>query len=169
MIKTNRRFHIILVSIVVICLGIAGVFYYVNHQKNEVNQAKVDTKAKDYDFDVEKGEDWTPDTILFPSYDNINIVEGDQAMYVALCNPKVNKVNFKYTIERTDTKKTYLKTDLIEPGKAITEIPLPDNLKAGTYPIVFKIRAFSQKGNKELNGTDLVLKLNVLKKANTKN
>lgn len=163
--KKNRRFYIVVGSFIIFFLTLAGIIYYVEHNKVATNESRFDTKAKDFDFDVEKGEDWTPDTILFPSYDDVNVVEGDKAMYVALCNPKANNVNFKYSIERTDTKEKYIETDLIEPGKAVTEIPLPANLKAGSYPIVFKIRAFSRKDNATLNGTDLVLKLNVLKKS----
>lgn len=124
-----------------------------------------DKRAKDYSLKVKKDKNWTPKTLVFPSYDDIKISEGDSKAYVALCNPSINKAKFKYTIKRMDTQETLLKTGYIQPGKAVTEIPMSKNLKVGEYPLLFEIRAFNQSG-KELNGTNLKLKLIVYKKTN---
>lgn len=124
---------------------------------------KLDSDAKDYVANIERPADWDSSKIAIPGFNEIKAKYGEGAAYVALWNPMDNPVYFEYDIVMDETGENILKTDLIPPGKAVTELPLDKNLKIGTYDITIKVNTYSVDDHtKPMNGGEVKTKLVIL-------
>ncbi|MEY8500407.1 hypothetical protein [Enterococcus avium] len=113
---------------------------------------KEDTNAVGYDPKIKEPENFTSNQVALPGFSEIKVKEGDQTATVALANPPFNKVYFKYVVTLNEIKDTLLETELIAPGKAIKEIPLPKNLSVGIYTVTIVIKTYDMKTKAALNG-----------------
>ena len=59
--------------------------------------------------------------IKIPGYDDITVNSGDTTWQITLLNPEGNECYFQYAVTIDDSDIPIYTSDLIEPGKAITE------------------------------------------------
>ena len=133
----------------IVALIVIGILWF-------LNQPKMEGGAKPYDYTIEKPENWDPTKILVPAYPDWNMKAGTDVVYAALYNPEENPCYFRFTVILEESKETLYQSGLVEPGSAVTEIPLPRQMEEGTYPVVVKIDSYSLKDHKErLNGAEV--------------
>lgn len=155
--KNWIMFFLILLGIAAITIG---VIYFSNMNKGP----KLDANAKDYVSKLEKPDNWDPTKIAVPGYPDFVIKEGDEFAYVALSNPDFNPVYFKFEVIMTDTNELLYETDLIPPGKAVTQIPIKKGLKSGKYDLTIKVKSYSLDDHtKSMNGANISTQLIVMK------
>lgn len=161
--KKKKRVITLIILILVLLGGMTGYFLLKSSNTSNV----YDSDAKDYQSKIKKPEDWPKSKIAFPAYGDTKILEGTDKLYIALQNPSFNEANLKYILyldEETKAKKIY-ETDLIQPGKAITEIDLPENLSKGDHTIYLHTKAFAPNDpDTKLNSVETSFKLTVLEK-----
>ena len=101
--------------------------------------------------------------IKIPGYGDITVNSGDTAWQITLLNPEGNDCYFKYAVTIDDSDTPIYTSDLIEPGKAITEFEVSEPLEAGDYEIHLNISAFTMDESlTDLNGADVKAVLHVI-------
>ncbi|WP_206215476.1 MULTISPECIES: LPXTG cell wall anchor domain-containing protein, partial [unclassified Enterococcus] len=141
---------VILIILILFCL-LGGIFawFFISSPSEDV--LKEDTNAVGYNSNLKKPKDFTSDQIAFPGFSEIKVKEGSKLAPVLLENPSFNKVYFKYIVTFDETGEKLLQTDLIAPGKAIKEMPLPKNLSVGKHLVTIAIKTYNKKTKSELN------------------
>ena len=143
-------------------LAVIVAFAILNLMNNKIN---LDSSAKDYKPSNMELANTDPDHIALPGYDQILVNAGENKSYVALWNPPKNPCYFQFTISLKDSSKKIYQSDLIEPGKAITEIKWNQKFKKGTYDIEIDIKCYSlEDGKTEMNGGVITSKLIAIEK-----
>ena len=101
--------------------------------------------------------------IKIPGYGDITVNSGDTTWQITLLNPEGNDCYFKYAVTIDDSDTPIYTSDLIEPGKAITEFEVSEPLEAGDYEIHLNISAFTMDESlTDLNGADVKAVLHVI-------
>ena len=101
--------------------------------------------------------------IKIPGYGDITVNSGDTVWQITLLNPEGNDCYFKYAVTIDDSDTPIYTSDLIEPGKAITEFEVSEPLEAGDYEIHLNISAFTMDESlTDLNGADVKAVLHVI-------
>ena len=101
--------------------------------------------------------------IKIPGYGDITVNSEDTAWQITLLNPEGNDCYFKYAVTIDDSDTPIYTSDLIEPGKAITEFEVSEPLEAGDYEIHLNISAFTMDESlTDLNGADVKAVLHVI-------
>ena len=101
--------------------------------------------------------------IKIPGYGDITVNSEDTAWQITLLNPEGNDCYFKYAVTIDDSDTPIYTSDLIEPGKAITEFEVSEPLEAGDYEIHLNISAFTMDESlTDLNGADVKAGLHVI-------
>lgn len=101
--------------------------------------------------------------IKIPGYGDITVNSGDKTWKITLLNPEGNNCYFQYTVTVDDSETPVYTSDLIEPGKAITEFEVSEPLEAGDYEIHLNISAFTMDESlTALNGADVKAVLHVV-------
>ena len=101
--------------------------------------------------------------IKIPGYGDITVNSGDTTWQITLLNPEGNECYFQYAVTIDDSDTPIYTSDLIEPGKAITEFEVPEPLEAGDYEIHLNISAFTMDDSlTDLNGADVKAVLHVI-------
>lgn len=163
--KQNKKTIKIILSILLLLA--LGIFGYFQHSKTS-NFVTMDSNAQKYNSKIKKPEDWPKTKIAYPAYGPTKIVQGATKLYIALQNPKFNEANLQYILyldKEEDKDHQLIKTGLIEPGKAVTEVPLPEDLAAGDHIIYVHTKAFAPHDNDtKLNNVNTSFVLTVLKK-----
>ena len=77
-------------------------------------------------------------------------------------NRKENGSPFTVAVTLDESGRTVLETGLIEPGQYIGQKPLEDELEPGIYPCTAVLHIYDQESKKEINTTQIHLKLSVL-------
>ena len=72
-----------------------------------------------------------------------------------LFNTEGNPCYFTFEIVLSDTGETIYKSDMVEPGKAITNVKLQHPLAAGEHNAVIKISTASLTDGKTMNGANV--------------
>ena len=112
--------------------------------------------------------EWNKDSggqpgIKIPGYGDITVNSGSTAWEITLLNPEGNDCYFQYAITIDDSDTPIYESDLIEPGKAITEFEVSEPLEAGDYEIHLNISAFTMDESlTALNGADVKAVLHVI-------
>mgnify|MGYP005781838849 FL=1 len=120
----------------------------------------LDPNAEDYEPSFEYQGSTDPDHIALPGYEEINMAAETDTAYVALWNPPTNPCYFQFQV--TYEGETLYESGLIEPGKAVTEVPLGRTFEAGTYDLKIVIKTFSLEDAKTpMNGGNIECTLNV--------
>ncbi|MGM0282922.1 hypothetical protein IGJ01_000951 [Enterococcus sp. AZ089] len=147
----------ILISVLALVLLIVGGLQFRD------NGPSLDGGASDYESKLKRPANWDDSKIAIPGYDEIVAKKGEGAAYVALYNPEGNPVYFQFEVIMDDTEEVLLKTDLIEPGKAVKAIPISKELEEGEYNITLKISTYSIDDYKQkMNGGEVKTKLKVM-------
>ena len=93
--------------------------------------------------------------IRIPGYPSITVDAGKDNVTMNLFNPEGNPCYFTFEIVLSDTGETIYKSDMVEPGKAITNVKLQHPLAAGEHNAVIKISTASLTDGKTMNGANV--------------
>ena len=164
---TRKRKILRAIITLAVILGIAGIVLFAYHAGKAQNNENVkvivvseDATAWDKDLNNLSGEQ---EGIQIPGYSDITVASGEKVWQITLANPKDNDCYFKYEITIGDETTPIYESDLIEPGKAITEFEVSKPLDAGDYDIYFNIATYSMDGeNTRLNGASVKALLHVI-------
>lgn len=101
-----------------------------------------------------------PSQLMIPYLAEIGIT--DRQGETLLPNPEGNQSYFKYSIVLDDNNKTIYQSDLVEPGKAILDWQITEDLSPGDYKATVKIETFSvDDPEQETNGSQVKSVLHV--------
>lgn len=91
--------------------------------------------------------------IQLPGYGEITVMQGDRTLKITLVNPEDNPCYFRYRLELPDSGSVLYESDLIQPGRAVTEIPLENLPNVGDYDLDINIDTYSlEDGTTAMNG-----------------
>ena len=93
--------------------------------------------------------------IRIPGYPSITVDAGKDNVTMNLFNPEGNPCYFTFEIVLSDTGETIYKSDMVEPGKAITNVKLQHPLATGEHNAVIKISTASLTDGKTMNGANV--------------
>lgn len=147
----KKKKIVTLIVLFLFCL-LGGIFAWFFISSSSEDSLKEDTNAVGYNPNLKKPKDFTSHQVALPGFSEIQVKEGDKMAPVALSNPSFNNVYFKYIITFNETGETLLETDLIAPGKAIKEMPLPKKLSVGKHTVTIAIKTYDMKTKAALNG-----------------
>ena len=86
---------------------------------------------------------------------SITVDAGKDNVTMNLFNPEGNPCYFTFEIVLSDTGETIYKSDMVEPGKAITNVKLQHPLATGEHNAVIKISTASLTDGKTMNGANV--------------
>ena len=162
----KKKITIVVLLFLFLLLAIGGAWYF--NQSKSTTSMPLDSQAQKYNSKIKKPEDWPKTKIAYPVYGSTKVLEGAKYLYIALQNPKFNEANLRYTLyldKEDDKAHQLIHTGLIEPGKAVTKVPLPKELTAGDHTIYVHTKAFAPNDKQtKLNSVNTSFVLTVLKK-----
>lgn len=140
------RLTLVLMSMLMVCMlsGCSG---------NSAGKSE-----KDYSNIVENPN------IAIPGYESISFHAEEKKQSVSFYNPDVNTCYFKLSlvlVDGTEEGTVLWTSDLLEPGEEIKSIELEKELESGDYTATLKYECFSLKDHSPLNGSDIVLTIQV--------
>lgn len=134
--KRNKKRELVIIAaslVVVIAMIFAGVMIYNMYFKEDgqgsENVAGVISDGWDTGIDNSNSE---PGSILIPGYSAAEMNEGDTTLHLSIGNPKENDCGFYATLMLKDGTVLY-KSELLEPGYGLEEVPLNQTLEKGEY------------------------------------
>ena len=166
--KQTGMKKILLIFITAVILFAAAVILWmtVSQKKNDSGRNSagivVSDEAVEWNKDLEDTSGGQPG-IKIPGYGDITVNSGDTTWKITLLNPEGNDCYFQYKVTIDDSETPVYESDLIEPGKAITEFEVSEPLETGDYEIHLKISAFTMDESlTALNGADVKAVLHVI-------
>lgn len=138
--KTKKKTVIIaIISVVIIfALGVSAFFIIksMNHKEEQADSNGVVGKISD-DWDTgldesKKSTESSSSGTQIPGYGTAEMKAGDTQLHLSIGNPKENNCGFYATLQLEDGTVLY-KSGLLKPGYGLTEVPLQQTLKKGTY------------------------------------
>lgn len=172
--KNQKKLIIILVSIIAVLLIVICCFVFSMLGGTESVQQSSETSSQNSKMAVESAGDWegskstytgekNVDTIDIPGFSEMNFKAGARAQSVNLFNPENNTCYFRMSLLLPDRTEIW-KSNLVEPGKGLYEITLNRTLEEGVYEgAILKYECFSLSDQSPLNGSEIKIKINVLK------
>lgn len=101
--------------------------------------------------------------IKIPGYGELTIGKDAGGFQMSLVNPEGNPCYFKYTLEIPEMSAVLYASDLIEPGKAITEFAVENLPEKGDYDLYINISTYSLDESLEsMNGAQVKTILHVV-------
>ena len=149
----NRLLRNLVLLILALAL-LAGLGFLIYYLAGNGDGRDLDPNAQNYEPAFEYQENIDPDHIALPGYEEINMAAGTDTAYVALWNPPTNPCYFQFQVIYEGD--VLFESGLVEPGKAVTEVPLGRTFEAGTYDIEIVINTFSlEDGESPMNGGNI--------------
>lgn len=136
--KPKKKLFIALIVILIIAvLGVGGVIVYNCFFAEDPTPPKgvVGTVTDGWNTGLEDESTTQGLGIQIPGYDTAVMNEGDTSLVLSIGNPKSNNCGFYATLKLEDGTELY-KSELLEPGYGLTEVPLSQTLKAGEYTAI---------------------------------
>ena len=96
-----------------------------------------------------------PEGIRIPGYPRITIQADTKDVTMNLINPEGNPCYFTFEIVLTEENETIYVSEMVEPGKAITNVTLSRALEKGEYPAMIKITTTSLTDGSTMNGANV--------------
>ncbi len=153
---------VMLITIIALCAVIAGLVIYMITGKNNKNNTNNDGNNFTPSLDsnagqIDSGRSSTGNQqgIRIPGYPSITIAAGKEDVTMNLMNPEGNPCYFTFEIVLKDTGETIYKSDMVEPGKAISNVKLSHSLEKGEYKAVVKISTASLTDGSAMNGANV--------------
>ena len=139
---------IMITAIIVLCVAVdvLAAVLVIRKDKNKDNDDKFGTGSN-----YSGGQQG----IRIPGYPSITVDAGKDNVTMNLFNPEGNPCYFTFEIVLSDTGETIYKSDMVEPGKAITNVKLQHPLAAGEHNAVIKISTASLTDGKTMNGANV--------------
>ena len=101
--------------------------------------------------------------IKIPGYGELTIGKDAGGFQMSLVNPEGNPCYFRYTLEIPEMSAVLYDSDLIEPGKAITEFAVQNLPEKGDYDLYINISTYSLDESLEsMNGAQVKTILHVV-------
>lgn len=150
--KNKKRILILSGSILVIAMIAVGLYFLLT-KKDSDSDIKPDpdpTTIAETDSVAEK-----PEGIRIPGYPRITIQADTKDVMMNLINPEGNPCYFTFEIVLTEENETIYVSEMVEPGKSITDVTLSRALEKGEYPAVIKITTTSLEDGLAMNGANV--------------
>lgn len=150
--NNKKRIFILSGSILAIAMIAVGLYFLLTKKDSD----SADKPNPDSDTAAETNSmAEKPDEIRIPGYPRITIQADTRDVTMNLINPEGNPCYFTFEIVLTDENETIYVSELVEPGKAITNVKLSRALEKGEYPAIIKITTTSLEGGIEMNGANV--------------
>lgn len=133
--KSKKKLIIIIIAVLVIAaLTVGGVVVYNSFfaEKPAPSNGVVGKISDGWDTGLEDVTAPQGSGIQIPGYGSAVMKAGDESLKLSIGNPKANKCGFYATLKLEDGTVLY-KSELLEPGYGLTEVPLNQTLDAGEY------------------------------------
>lgn len=135
----NKKIYIAIIAALIVTIGaLSAVLIYnnINSQPAAPTQGVVGEIRTDWDTGIDensKGSDNTKKTgVQIPGYSTAEMNVGDTSLHISIGNPKSNTCGLYATLRLSDGTVLY-KSDLLEPGSGLTDVPLSKSLEKGEY------------------------------------
>lgn len=153
-----KKMKKIFLIIIFLILGLLLICKFMGNTKNGII---IDKNAKDYTVEIELPEAYDESKILIPGFGDINVEKNYKEKGMQLFNPEKNDVYFKYELTLKETNEIIYTTNLIPPGKSVEIFPW-ENISEGSYNLIVNIKTYSiENPEEQLNGANVVIKMNV--------
>ena len=141
--KEKNRKLLIIILIIAIALCIAVTVWALFFRQTNDNTITPETKPQSVVGKVTDGSDVDheepPETekkgIQIPGYSYAVMNAGDSSLHLSIGNPPANTCGFFATLKLEDGTVLY-RSELLEPGYGLTEVPLEKSLDAGEYTAI---------------------------------
>lgn len=156
--KNKKLILILSGSILVIAMIAVGLYFLLTKKDSDsavkpgpdmVAESEPDTVVES-DSVAEK-----PEGIRIPGYPRITIQADTKDVTMNLINPESNPCYFTFEIVLTEGNETIYVSEMVEPGKAVTDVTLSRALEKGEYPAVIKITTTSLEDGLAMNGANV--------------
>ena len=160
--KTNKILIGIIICLIAVIIG--GAIYFTrgtdkdkeNKTPDSAFEPNLDSNASETaSNDGNNEEADKPEGIRIPGYPSITVPADTTDIEMNLENPAGNPCYFTFEIVLSDTGETIYKSDMVEPGKAITNVKLQHPLATGEHNAVIKISTASLTDGKTMNGANV--------------
>lgn len=150
----------VMIAVIVLLCAVVAVLVTVLVIRKDKNKDNDDKFTPTIDSDA--GEIGTESNysggqqgIRIPGYPSITVDAGKDNVTMNLFNPEGNPCYFTFEIVLSDSGETIYKSDMVEPGKAITNVKLQHPLATGEHNAVIKISTASLTDGKTMNGANV--------------
>lgn len=135
--KKTAAAGIILLLAVITVIGAVAVYHYLSTGKKEDSKGSgvVGNISDGWEPGVEAESSSQGAGIQIPGYSTARMAAGDTSLYLSIGNPEDNTCGFYATLMLADGTILY-KSDLLNPGYGLTEVPLLETLQKGEYDAV---------------------------------
>ena len=133
--RSNKKLLVIIIAIMFAAALVAGgVVIYCSFFAKPPNDSEGVVGKISSDWDAGAGDETTSKSsgTQIPGYSTAEMNAGDKSLYLSIGNPKANDCGFYATL-KLDNGTVLYKSDLLEPGHGLTEIPLSQTLEKGEY------------------------------------
>ena len=135
--------------------------FFVEKSTSKSSNGVVGKISDGWDTGLEKETAPPSGKIQIPGYSYAEMKAGDESLRISIGNPPENKCGFYATLKLVDGTILY-KSELLEPGYGLTEVPLSQTLDAGEYRaiVLFECVSLDEK-HTPLNSAESEFKLTV--------
>lgn len=132
----KKKLIIAVISVLAVAVLAVSVIIIMNNSQTATTDSGgvVGRISADWDTGISQSEN-SSQGIQIPGYSTAEMKEGDTQLHLSIGNPKTNNCGFYASLELEDGTVLY-KSELLEPGYGLTEIPLTQTLKKGNYDAV---------------------------------
>lgn len=123
---------ILIVLAIVSFVGTAIYFNFFDDSQPVDSDGVIGRIIKDWDTGAEDSSAAQSGGIQIPGYSTAEMKEGDTYLHLSVGNPKSNECGFYATLKLEDGTELY-KSQLLNPGEGLMDIPLSETLKKGEY------------------------------------
>lgn len=139
--QLQNRLIILLSVCIAICLGVTvWALFFRQPNDNTITpetkpQSVVGKVTDGWDVELEEPPDTEKKGIQIPGYSYAVMNAGDSSLHLSIGNPPANTCGFFATLKLEDGTVLY-RSELLEPGYGLTEVPLEKSLDAGEYTAI---------------------------------
>ncbi len=133
--KSKKKLLIIIIVILIFAaLAVGGVVVYNNFfaEPPTPSNGVVGKITDSWDAGLEDETSPKGAGIQIPGYGTAEMKSGDTSLHLSIGNPKSNECGFYAALKLEDGTVLY-KSELLEPGFGLTEVPLSKTLEKGEY------------------------------------
>ncbi|MGM9553070.1 MAG: hypothetical protein ACI3V2_02095 [Faecousia sp.] len=139
--RENPKRLIMILSIgIVICLAVTAWALFFRQSNDALSpdyepQGVVGKVTDGWDTGLEDPPAPEQKGIQIPGYSTAEMKAGDSSLHLSIGNPPANTCGFYATLKLADGTVLY-RSELLEPGFGLTEVPLAESLDAGEYTAI---------------------------------
>lgn len=131
--KKNALIALIVILVVVIlAIGGVAIYKYFFAEKPQYAGGVAGVISDGWDDGLKDEQKPDSEGIRIPGYSTAQMTEGNTSLHLSIGNPSENSCGFYATLMLTDGTILY-KSELLEPGYGLTDVPLSQTLDSGEY------------------------------------